>query len=462
MKLYNSLSKKVEDFSPLNPEVVTMYACGPTVYSNVQIGNLRTYCLSDFIYRVLLSNGYKVKFVMNITDVGHLTGDNLGDADSGEDRIENSVAKEGRSAKEIADFYTQKFFQDCDKMNYLKPEKFTRATDYIDEQIKLVKILEEKGFTYVTTDGVYFDTSKFESYGQLSGYTSDNILEGARVEINPEKKHPTDFALWKFSPKDSKRSQEWDSPWGVGFPGWHLECSAMSLAELGSTLDIHVGGEDLKMTHHQNEIAQSESATGKKFVRFWVHGSHLQVDGGRMGKSLGNAYTLTDVEKKGFDPMTLRYFFMSSHYRSKLNFTWEALQNAQNALKKLYELARSYKGSGEDKISKEYIKKFYDKIGDDLNMPEALAVVWEMIKADISEQEKLSTLLRMDEVLGLKIKEHLAYETPQTVIDLAKTRSEYRKSGIWDKADIARRQIIEMGYEIEDLPDGRFKLKRKI
>jgi len=462
MKLYNSLTRKVEDFSPLNTELVTMYACGPTVYDYAHIGNFRTYTLSDFINRILLFNGNRVKFIMNLTDVGHMTGDNLGDADTGEDRMEKSVAKEGRTAIEIANFYAQKFIQDYDKMNFIRPEKFTRATEYIEEQIRLVKILEEKGFTYTTSDGVYFDTSKFESYGQLSGYTTDNVMEGARVEVNPEKKHPTDFALWKLSPTNVKRSQEWASPWGIGFPGWHLECSAMSLAELGNTLDIHVGGEDLRMTHHQNEIAQSESATGKKFVRYWIHGAHMMVDGGRMGKSLGNAYTLTDIEKKGFDPMVLRYFFMTSQYRSKLNFTWDALQSAQNALRRLYELARGYKKDSSVKPSKEFIRKFGDKINDDLNLPEALAVVWEMIKSEMEEPEKLATLLKMDSVLGLKIEEHLAYDTPQKVLDVAKMRSEYRKAGIWDKADLARKQILEMGYEVEDLPDGKFKIKRKM
>lgn len=462
MKIYNSLTRKVEDFSPLNTEAVTIYACGPTVYDYAHIGNFRTYALTDFIHRVLLFNDQRVRFIMNLTDVGHLTGDNLGDADTGEDRLEKSSAKEGKTALEIANYYIDRFMQDYEKMNFLKAEKFTRATEYIEEQIKLVKILEEKGFTYTTTDGVYFNTSKFESYGQLSGYTTENVLEGARVEINPEKKNPTDFALWKFSPIVAKRSQEWPSPWGTGFPGWHLECSAMSMAELGSTLDIHVGGEDLRMTHHQNEIAQSECATGKKFVRYWVHGAHMTVDGGRMGKSLGNAYTIADIEKKGFDPMTLRYLFMMSHYRSKLNFTWEALQNAQNALKKLYELARSYEKEPSAKPSKEFLKKFSEKINDDLNMPEAVAVVWDMIKSEIGEPEKLATLLKMDSVLGLRIEEHLAFETPQKVIDMAKTRAEYRKAGIWDKADQARKQIMEMGYEIEDLPDGKFKLKRKI
>lgn len=462
MRLYNSLSKEIEQFNPLNPDLVTMYNCGPTVYGIPHIGNFRTYTSGDFLHRALLFNDYKVKYIMNLTDVGHLTGDNAGDADTGEDRIEKSAAKEGKSALDIANNYIKLFIKDYEKLHLIKPLKFTRATEYIAEQIRLVQVLEERGYTYVTSDGIYFDTSKFEDYGKLSGYTRTGILEGARVAVNPEKKNPNDFALWKLSPSDVRRQQEWDSPWGIGFPGWHLECSAMSLAELGNTVDLHLGGEDLRMIHHQNEIAQSECATGKEFVRYWVHVSHLTIDGGRMGKSLGNGYILDDIEQKGFDPMALRYFYMTAHYRTPLNFTWEALTSAQNALKKLYDLSKSYKRDENVPASQEYIMKFNDKISEDLNMPEALAVVWELIKSELSEPEKLNTLIKLDEVLGFNISEHLVFETPQTVIDLAKTRQQYRKSGIWDKADSLRKQIYEMGYEIEDVSGNDYKLKRRL
>ncbi len=399
---------------------------------------------------------------MNLTDVGHLTGDNSGDADTGEDRMEKSSKKEGKTAAEIAKYYTDLFMKDYDKLNLTRPNKFTKATEYIEQQIALVEVLEKKGFTYQTSDGIYFDTSKFESYGQLSGMKADNVLEGARVEINPEKKNATDFALWKLSSPYENRSQEWKSPWGTGFPGWHLECSAMALSELGSTIDVHVGGEDLRMIHHQNEIAQSECATEKKFVRYWIHSAFMMVDGGRMSKSGGTGYLLSDLEKRGFDPMALRYLYMTTHYRNQLNFTWEAITSAQNALKKIYDLARSYKHDDQTKPSHDFVNKFAASVSNDVNMPEALAVVWELLKSETSEQEKFATLMVMDEVLGLDIKGHLVYDTPQHIVDIAKTRQEYRKAGIWDKADQLRKQIIEAGYDIEDIPSGTYRLKRKM
>lgn len=461
MKIYNSLSRKTEDFKPQHDDLVTMYCCGPTVYLFSTIGNFRTYFLADLVDRALMLNGYKVHYVMNLTDVGHLSGDNDGDPDKGSDKVESSAEKEGKTAKEITEFYTKDFMKQYDKLNLKRPIKFTKATEYIDKQIQLVGTLEDKGYTYRTSDGIYFNTSKFKDYGELSGLSIDNIKEGARIEPNPEKRNPTDFALWKFSPTGAKRQQEWESPWGKGFPGWHLECSAMSLAELGETIDIHLGGEDLKMIHHQNEIAQSECSTGKEFVKYWMHGAFIQVEGGRMGKSLGNAYTLTDLEEKGFDPMVLRYFYMTAHYRSPLNFTWEALQNAQNSLNKLYDLVSGFKPEKDGKVSEKYMQRFKEKINDDLNMPEALAVLWEMLKNSISEASKLATAVKMDEMLGLKLDERVGYEIPQKITDLAKTRLEYRKNGIWDKADVIRRQIADAGFILEDLPDGTFKIKRK-
>jgi cysteinyl-tRNA synthetase len=461
MKIHNSLSRKIEEFKPRHDDLVTMYCCGPTVYTSVSIGNFRTYFLADLVNRTLGLNGYKVHYVMNITDVGHLTGDNEGDADQGEDKLEKSAVKEGRSAREIAEFYTKDFLRQYDKLNLKRPIKFTKATEYIDKQIQLVGTLEDKGYTYRTSDGIYFDTSKFEKYGQLSGLSIENIKEGARVEPNPEKKNPTDFALWKFSPSDVRRQQEWDSPWGRGYPGWHLECSAMSLSELGETIDIHIGGEDLKMIHHQNEIAQSECSTGKEFVKYWIHGAFLQVEGGRMGRSLGNAYLISDLEEKGYDPMVLRYFYMTAHYRSPLNFTWEALQNAQNSLNKLYDLASGLKPEKDGKVSEKYMGRFKDKINDDFNAPEALAVMWEMLKNSISEASRLATIVKMDEVLGLRLDERVGYEIPQKITDMAKTRLEYRKNGIWDKADVLRKQIAEAGFILDDLPDGGFKIKRR-
>jgi cysteinyl-tRNA synthetase len=461
IKIHNSFTQKQEEFKPVNPELVTMYTCGPTVYDFAHIGNWRTYVLSDVVQRVLKFNNYKVRSVMNLTDVGHLTGDNLGDADTGEDRLEAAAEKEGRSARDIANFYIEDFLKGYDKLNLQRPAKFTRATEYIQDQIDMIRELEKKGFTYRISDGVYFDTSKYKNYGQLSGLTDESVQEGARVEPNPEKKNPTDFALWRYSPPDKIRWQEWESPWGVGFPGWHIECSAMSIKELGIPLDLHIGAEDLKMIHHQNEIAQSESVTGEKFVNYWVHGAFLLVDGGKMGKSLGNAYTLADVEARSFNPIALRYFYMTAHYKTPLNFTWEALQNVQNSLKKLYDIVGSYKEEKDAPLNEEYMDKFMQAINDDFNMPKAVAVLWELLKADIDEAVKIKNLLEYDEVLGLNIENYIGFDIPQQVLDLVKIRQEYRKSGIYDKADVVRRQISDLGYVVEDTNDS-YKLKRKI
>lgn len=463
LKLYNSLTKKLDEFKPINDKQVTMYTCGPTVYDYVQVGNWRTYFLGDLLYRVLSFSGYKVKYIMNLTDVGHLSGDNEGDANTGDDRLEKAAVKEGRSARDIANFYITDFFKGYERMGYKKPKKFTRATDYIQDQIELIRTLEQKGFTYKIIDGVYFDTSKFKDYGKLSGLTADSIKEGARIEINPEKKHPSDFALWKFSPKDAMRWQEWDSPWGIGFPGWHIECSAMAIKELGESIDLHLGGEDLRMIHHQNEIAQSECATGKKFANYWLHGAFLTVDGGRMGKSLGNAYTLMDVEQKGYDALVLRYFYMSAHYRTPLNFTWEALQGANNALKKLYDLVSGYHVSDDAVVDSEYLEKFTHALYDDLNMPKAFSVIWEMLKSEtVAEEVKVVTMLKFDEVLGLKLDNFVGYEIPEKIHTLVRTRDAYKKAGIWDKADAVRKEIESLGFAVEDTPNGQYKIKRKL
>jgi cysteinyl-tRNA synthetase len=461
INVYNSLTKKIENFRSITPQQVLMYTCGPTVYFFQHIGNFRTFTTSDFVLRTMQLNGYKVRYVMNLTDVGHLTGDNLGDADVGEDRLEIAAEKEGKSAREIADYYTKHFMTDYDRLNLTKPQKFPRATEYIQEQTDLIKTLEMKGYTYKTSDGMYFDTSKFDNYSAMSGLTPENIQEGARVEANPEKRNSNDFALWKFSSSNEQRWQEWNSPWGVGFPGWHIECSAMAMKELGETIDIHMGGEDHKMIHHPNEIAQSECATGKKFVNYWLHVTHLQVDGGKMSKSLGNIYTVSDVQNKGFDPLALRYFYMTAHYRNTLNFTWGALQSADAALKKLYSLVGDYKDSESAEVDYLYSDKFKTALNDDFNLPKALAVVWDLLKSDLPEGVKLVTVLKFDEVLGLKIDEHVGLEIPEKIINLARTRQQYRKNNIWDKADVIRREIENQGYVIEDT-NGEFKLRKKI
>ncbi len=461
MKIYNSLTKNIEEIMPIEPGNVKMYCCGPTVYKDQQIGNWRTFSLADFLVRFLKMGGYKVDFIMNMTDVGHLF-ETSNDPEGGEDKIEKQSVEEGKSARDIVDMYSKMFLEEYKDLNLTEPRKFTKASEYIDSQIDLIATLEDKGFTYETTDGVYFDTSKFEKYGNLSGLTVENVKEGARVDPNPEKKNPTDFALWKFSPEGKKRQQEWQSPWGVGFPGWHLECSSMILTELGETIDIHVGGEDLKMIHHQNEIAQSECATGKPFVNYWVHGAFLTVDGGKMSKSLNNFYTLSDIKNKGFSPLDLRYLFMTSHYRGSLNFTWEAMQNAQNTLNRIYDIVSGYEYDERAEVSDKYIKKFMEKLNEDLNMPEALAVFWELIKSTTPESSKLNTILKMDEVLGLRLQEHIGVEIPENILNLAKMRNEYRKNGIWDKADMVRKQINDLGYVVEDSQTGSFKVKKKL
>ncbi len=340
MKIYNSLTKTVEEFLAINPPEVGMYTCGPTIYDRKHIGNFRTYTLSDLLVRALTYEGYKVTHIMNFTDVGHLTGDNEGDADTGVDRLVKAAIRERKTAWDVAKEYEKLFLDDFEKMGLLNPAKFVKATDHIKEQIDLIKKLEEKGFVYKISDGVYFDTVSYEKntgnkYGELSNL--DSIKEGARVEPNPEKKNPRDFALWKFSPVGETRDMEWESQWGIGFPGWHIECSAMSMKYLGESFDLHIGGEDLRSTHHPNEIAQSEGATGKKFVNYWVHGAFVLIDGQRMSTSKGNNYNVRDIIEKGFDPLALRYLYLGTHYKKQLNFTWVSLQAAQNVINKLRE-----------------------------------------------------------------------------------------------------------------------------
>jgi cysteinyl-tRNA synthetase len=457
LKLYNSLSKKLEEFEPLKEGDVSMYACGPTVYNYAHIGNFRAFILADFTYRVLTLNGYNVRYIMNLTDVGHLTDD----ADSGDDKLEKAADTEGKSAREIADFYIKHFKSDYTKLGLSEPLKFTRATDYIEEQIELVRVLDRKGFTYKTSDGIYFDTAKFAAYGDMSGLTLDNVDREARAEENLEKRNPSDFALWKFSPVGERRWQEWDTPWGKGFPGWHIECSAMSMKELGATIDIHTGGEDHKMIHHPNEIAQSECATGQKFVNYWLHSSFMRINDSKMGKSNKNIFTLADVEERGFSPLALRYFYMTAHYRTQVNFTWGALESASNALRRLYTVIEGYKDSGESQVDPDFMASFMTAVNDDLNMPKALAIVWDLLKDEVPEGVKLATLQKFDEVLGLDLDSHIGLEIPQKVLDLATMREEYRKASIWDKADQLRKEIETYGYFVDDASAG-FKIKRKL
>jgi len=460
--LFNSLTRKKEKFIPINDDSVGMYTCGPTVYDYATIANFRTYTLGDILLRVLKYNGYRVKYIMNLTDVGHLTGDNLGDADLGEDRLEKAAKRERKTAWDIAKFYTMAFLMDFEKLNLVKPEKFVKATDHIAEQIDLVKKLEEKDLTYRITDGIYFDTQEYErktgnKYGELS--TLDQIKEGARVEVNAEKKNPRDFALWKFSPKNEKRDMEWESPWETGFPGWHIECSAMSMKYLGEMFDIHLGGEDLRSTHHPNEIAQSQGATGKKFVNYWIHGAFLKVDGGRMGKSLGNAYTISNLEDKGFSAIDLKYFYLSGKYNEPLNFTWESLEVSKTALEKLRNLMQSFKNEKQRTVLSEeknrnredYRDRFLQAINDDLNTPRALAVLWETVKSNLSGNDKYDLAISFDEVLGLDLgKISLAKPVSAEVKQLLKERDKLRELGKFAQADEIRKKIQKLGFNVQD------------
>lgn len=452
LRLYNSLSRKVEEFKSLHPLQVGMYSCGPTVYQFAHIGNFRSYSTSDLLVRILAYNGYDVNFVMNITDVGHL----VNDADTGEDKLEKSAKKEGKSAWEVAQFYTETFLKDYEALHFSSPNVLCKATDHIAEQIELIKQIEENGFTYQTSDGIYFDTALLKDYGKLSSL--DQIKEGARVEANEEKRSPRDFALWKFSPTDEKRQMEWASPWGKGFPGWHIECSAMSMKYLGDTFDVHTGGVDHKEIHHPNEIAQTEAVTHKPLAKYWIHTAFMQVSGQKMSKSLENTYTLYDLAKEGYDPLALRYLYFQTHYRQEMNFTYASLDAASNALRKLRQEIVTW-AEPEGKV-KEAEEKFLEALNDDLNMPKALAVMWELVKADLPTDAKAATLFKMDRVLGFDLeadsiqmkKEHGII--PEEIKELLAERQSLRRQKRFNAADQVRSKIEKLGYEIEDGKKG--------
>lgn len=451
IRVYNSYSKKLEDFIPQRKDEVRMYTCGPTVYRKAHIGNMRVYVFSDIVSRTLRFFGYRVLNVMNITDIGHLAGD----GDEGEDKVEKAAKDLGKTATEIAEFYTNHFFEDLKKLNVTLPLKVTKATDYISEQIFLIRVLEDKGYTYKLDDGIYFNVSRFPKYFD---YVNKSANEKSRIGENPDKLSPHDFALWKFSTGKS-RLQEYDSPWGVGFPGWHIECSAMALKELGDTLDIHIGGEDLKMTHHPNEIAQSECVTDQKFVKYWLHTAFLNFNSEKMSKSLGNLVLVEDLEAKGFSAIAMRYYFLNSSYRSSLNFTDEGMEASQNALKKLYDLVSSIKLNESKGFDRTFLERFAEKLSDDFNTASALGVLWEVIGSELDIEIKLNTILKMDEVLGLNLISVVGYEIPKEIEEMAQIRWAYKKEGIYDKADFIRREIEKLGYEVLDSKDS-YQLKK--
>jgi cysteinyl-tRNA synthetase len=471
IKFLNTMGWRKETFKPMERGKVGMYCCGPTVYNYAHIGNMRSYIFEDVLKRVLEFNGFKVKHVMNITDVGHLTSD----ADTGEDKMELGAKRERKTVWEIAEFYTKTFFRDSKRLNILKPTIVCKATDHINEMIDLIKKLEKRGYTYRTDDGIYYDTSKFKDYGKLTGMTFDKLQEnlkaGARIELSPQKKNITDFALWKFSPKDKKRQMEWDSPWGVGFPGWHIECSAMSMKYLGESFDIHCGGIDHIPIHHTNEIAQSEGATGKKFVNYWLHGAFLIMGKNiKMAKSIGNIVTLQTLIDKGFDPLDYRYLCLTAHYRSELEFTWENLESARKSLlslrekiRMLKEEARKEKIKSDPEIVKFYRQMFLKAINDDLNMPKALSVVWKLVRSKerIGPGDRLDLLFEFDRILGLNLEKEEEWELPEEVKKLVEERERARRRGDYKTADTIRRKIRELGFIIEDTPKGvRWKKTR--
>jgi len=461
LHLYNSLLRRKEELKTVKPGQVGLYTCGPTVYNYAHIGNLRTYIFEDILKRVLQYNGYRVKHVMNITDVGHLTGDR----DMGEDKMEKGALREGRTAWEIAEFFTRAFKNDIDNLNILPPDVWVKATDTIDDQIALIETLEEKGYTYRTGDGVYFDTSRFKDYTKLSHQQLESLQEGARVEKNPEKRNPTDFALWKFSPQGVQRQMEWDSPWGVGFPGWHIECSAMSMKFLGDQLDIHCGGSDHIDVHHTNEIAQSEAATGKKFFNCWMHGAFLIIAGGKkMAKSEGNFLTLDHAFiKAGIDPLVYRFAAFQTHYRKPMEYSDESVQAARNGLSHLRNQVRQIGGDGADpanEVSTEHKNKFLEAVNDDLNMPRAMAAVQELLKSNLSDGQKYTTVLDFDRVLGLNLDRlDQPEDLPSEVQTLVEERQRAREAREWEASDRLRDEIQALGYVIQDTPEGMKVIK---
>ncbi len=457
LRLFDTYTRTIRDFEPLHPPEVGMYTCGPTVYDYAHIGNLRTYIFEDILRRVLEFNGYRVKQVMNITDVGHL----VSDADTGEDKMEKGARRAGKSAWEIAEFYTHAFQEDLRRLNILNPSIWCKATDHIPEQIEFIRCIEEKGDSYQTSDGIYFDTSKIPDYGYLARLDIEGLQAGTRVDMG-EKRHPTDFALWKFSPKDQQRQMEWASPWGVGFPGWHIECSAMSAKYLGNFFDIHCGGEDHIYVHHPNEIAQTEACYGTRLANFWMHGYFLQLDEAKMSKSTGEFLRLQTLIDKGYDALAYRFFCLSANYRAKLNFNWESLDGAQIALDRLRSAVFEW-GAQVGSVNEEYLDRFCDQINDDLNMPRALAVAWDLVKSDLPAAQKKATIAQFDRVLGLGLLEWRPKEeeVPVEIEALLQQRQKARAEKRWGDADALRAQITGAGYEIEDTPQGPRVKKKK-
>ena len=457
---YNTLTKRKEKFKPMDKKEVKIYSCGPTVYKNATIGNMRTNIFQDVLRRVLRYNGYQIKHVMNITDVGHL----VSDGDEGEDKMLKSAREEKKSPKEIAEYYTQLFFQDLEALNIETPEIVCKATEHIQEMLQYVKELIDNGYAYETSTAIYFDLSKLDQYPILSKMNLEEQKAGARVDIDREKKSPYDFALWIKAPEN--HLMKWNSPWGLSYPGWHIECSAMGQKYLGDQFDIHTGGIDLIPTHHENEIAQSKGKCGKIPANYWMHGEYLLINGGKMSKSLGNVYLIKDVKEKGYDPLVYRLFSYASHYRNKLNFTWEGMASALTSLERLkngYQLHKKGKDTIEIDTIKEYEERFHQAVNDDLNMPLALGVVWEVIRQENKSPQLAQLLEKFDTVLGLRIKEPAIKkeeDIPQEILVLVEQRKKARMNKDWEKSDELRDILYNKGYEIKDTKNGT-EIKRK-
>lgn len=458
LKVYNTLSRKKEDFTPIDGKTVKMYSCGPTVYNYAHIGNLRTYVFMDLIRRVLKYNGLKIKGVLNITDVGHLTFD----SDNGEDKMALAAKAQQKTPMEIAEYYTKVFFDDFEKLNIEKPEIIAKATDHIKEMIDYVVALQNAGFGYETADGIYFDIGKFSRYGVLSGAVLDDQIAGARVEVNTEKRHPADFALWKKA--EPNHIMQWESPWGMGYPGWHIECSAMSQKYLGKHFDIHSGGVDHIPIHHENEIAQNEAISDEKSVNYWMHGEFMLVNGGKMSKSLGNVYTISQLEEKGYSALDFRFFCLNAHYRKKLNFTFEALSAAKISRERLLSGVYQHKiaktSHTESAVLENYKQQFNNAINDDINIPLALGVLFSMLKEPKSI-DIYNLSLEFDKVLGLSLSKAVAPQNndstlvyPEEVAKLVAERAQAKKDKDFALSDEIRVKINELGYSISDTREG--------
>lgn len=459
MKLYNTLTRSIDEFEPLDGKTVKMYACGPTVYDYAHIGHMRKYIGDDILRRTLEANGWEVNHVMNVTDVGHLSSD----ADSGEDKMEKGAKKHGKTVLEVARFFEEDFLKSIQKVNVKTPTVIARATEHIEDQIALIEVLIEKGFTYQTKQAIYFDVSKFPEYTKLSGQNLEDKKTRARedVIVDSDKKNPADFALWFFTiGRFENHVLRWSSPWGEGFPGWHIECSAMAMRYLGPTIDVHTGGVDHISVHHTNEIAQSECATGVEFVRFWIHHDFLRVDEEKMSKSLGNIYTISDLINRGFHPLAFRYLTFQTHYRSEMNFTWEALEAAQASLEKIYDMVGEFDIIHKD-ADPDYLGEFLDALYYDLNMPKALSVFWELLRSTkISKDIKAATVKEMDSILGLEMFENsdLRKKIPGHILKMAEERDMLRRSKKYIQSDHLRNKIEKLGYIVKDVED---KNKRK-